>query len=108
MVAFWTLDPFAAVRAEGDDAVRAKYARGRNRRPGDARDVHRAFVNERSRRGSGTLCTERAGFEPATQLCHVRDFQSRSLDHSDTSPRATTLASAFRRHVRGRRPRPSR
>ena len=23
MVAFWTLDPFAAVRAEGDDAVHA-------------------------------------------------------------------------------------
>jgi hypothetical protein len=31
---------------------------------------------------------ERAGFEPARRLCRLRDFQSRSFDRSDTSPRA--------------------
>ena len=71
MVAFWTLDPFAAVRAEGDDAVHAPSMPGAATRPGDARDVHRAFVNERSRRGSGTLCTERADLNPRRSFRHA-------------------------------------
>ena len=38
---------------------------------------------------------ERAGFEPARRYKRLRDFQSRSFGHSDTSPKSTGHLSSF-------------
>ena len=45
-------------------------------------------------KGPGRGLSTRRGrdLNPRRSFHHVRDFQSRSLDHSDTSPRGTTLA----------------